>query len=219
MTLMIASVREKDLVLTADGRSTTRKDGVVTGVDDAFQKLFPIPDHPLVVAHMGENRLGDEPLNAFFARFFQKLNAGDLTALQVADELRHYAHPAIRTRLQTLGTQANGCNLWVAGFGFEEKRPTIVELFWQWKNGALHTEERRFGATSVIPGGDGKDQIRPVNWRDVDNKTVDEVSKYHQSLMDEAMAAKLPHNSVGGHVHELVITREQWRWLRPPKAR
>jgi hypothetical protein len=54
MTLIIASVRQHDLVLTSDGRSTTMRNGKVAGVDDRYQKLFPIPDHPVVT----KNRRG-----------------------------------------------------------------------------------------------------------------------------------------------------------------
>jgi hypothetical protein len=37
--------------------------------------------------------------------------------------------------------------------------------------------------------------------------------------MDEAMNAKVEFNSVGGHVHELVITRAEWKWTLPPLPR
>ena len=217
MTLMLSSIRPRDILLTADGRSTTRVNGVVTGVDDRSQKLFPVPDHPLVIAHMGENRLGELSLGEFLGRFMRQLNAGDLTVLQVADRLRDYAHPAIRTRLTSLGLPANGCNLWVAGFGFEEKEPSAVELFWQLKDGALTIVEQQFRPISITSGGDGKSQIRPADLREVADRPIEQVRTYHRSLMNEALNAKVEHNSVGGHVHEVHITREHWRWMIPPK--
>ncbi|HEX2973312.1 MAG TPA: hypothetical protein VHP11_13335 [Tepidisphaeraceae bacterium] len=218
MTLIVASIRPQDVALTADGRSTTSTNGVVTGVDDAFQKLFPIPDHPVVIGHMGENRLANQPLRDFLHHFVQHLNTGNLTILEIADELCHYAHAAIRTRLKSLGNPKFGCNLWVAGFGLHEKQPKLVETFWRFKDDALMIEERQHGPLSVVLGGDGKQQISLPDWHAVEGKSVEEVRAYHLSLMNQAMQAKVEPNTVGGHIHEIVITPAECRWTQPPKA-
>lgn len=215
MTLIVASIRPHDVILTADGRSTTMKDGVVTGVNDHFQKLFPIPEHPIVIAHMGENQFAGMSIGAFLHRFITHLNAGDLTILRIADQLRAYAHPAVRARLQSLRHSANGCNLWVAGFGYREESPSMIEVFWKLDGDVLKTEERHFRPTCVAPGGDGARQIRQVDWHNVDGKSLESVELYHQSLLDEAINADVKPNTVGGHIHELVITPEQWQWTRP----
>ena len=219
MTLIVASIRPDDVVLTADGRSVTMEKGTVAAVNDHFQKLFPIPDHPVAIAHMGENDLGGEPLGQFLGRFVRRLNTGNYTILEISDQLRAYAHAAIRARLRSLGNPAFGCNLWVVGFSCHETGPSLVEVFWRLKDEVLTTEERRFVPTSVVPGGAGVGQIHKVDWRAVEGKSIKEVRAYHKNLMDEAVQAPLKPNSVGGRVHELVITREAWRWTQPPDGR
>jgi hypothetical protein len=51
MTLILASIRPHDLVLTADGRSSTMSNGKVNQIDDHYQKLLPIPDHSMAYHH------------------------------------------------------------------------------------------------------------------------------------------------------------------------
>ncbi|HZL34107.1 MAG TPA: hypothetical protein VFC78_02280 [Tepidisphaeraceae bacterium] len=216
MTLIVGSIRAHDVILTADGRSTRMENGVVTAIDDHFQKLFPIPAHPVVIAHMGENDLAGEPLGRFLGRFIEKLNAGNFTIQQIADRLRCYAQPAVRARLKTAGS-VNGCNLWVAGFSYLEPEPAIVETFWKYKEGVLYTEERRFGPTSVVPGGDGAKQIEPVNWHAIDGKSIRQVRAYHHTLMREATTANVKPNTVGGDIEEIVITPERWKWVKAPR--
>lgn len=217
MTLILASVRPHDLVLTSDGRSTTLRDGRVERINDRYQKLFPVPQHPLVLAHMGENDIGHTPIREFLDKFVRSLNVGNYTIQEIADKLREYAHAPIRARFRETKNPAWGVNLWIAGVGYHEEGPSMIELFWKMTDGVLRTEERRFLPTAVVPGGDGQDQIGHVDWRRIDRKSVDEVSRYHDSLMREAIAAKVEPNSVGGMVHEVVITAEHWRWTRPPE--
>ncbi|HSU66880.1 MAG TPA: hypothetical protein VLJ39_08420 [Tepidisphaeraceae bacterium] len=216
MTLIIASVRPHDIVLTADGRSETIVKGVVTGVDDHYQKLFPIPDHPVVIAHMGENLLGGKPVKAFLAKFIAGLNTGNFTIQEIADQLRAYAHPAIRARLNALGKPRFGVNLWVAGFGSHDEGPSVIETFWKYSDESLLTTERRFSPFCVVPGGDGQFEISKVDWHEIQGKSVDEVRAYHHRIMEQALHAKTDNNSVGGRIHELVITPASWRWTEPP---
>jgi hypothetical protein len=69
---------------------------------------------------------------------------------------------------------------------------------------------------SIIEGGDGQKQIHPADWHIENDKSIEQVREYHRSLMNEAMNAKVEFNSVGGHVHEVVITRAEWKWTLPP---
>jgi hypothetical protein len=220
MTLIIASIRPHDLVLTSDGRSTTMANGKVDRIDDHYQKLFPIPDHPVVIAHMGVNDIGGEPVRKFLGKFIAQVNVGNFTISELADELRQHSHAAIRARLKEkdLRNLHWGVNLWVAGFSFHEEAPSMIELFWKYSDDVLRTEERTFSPTYVVPGGDGKDQIAAVDWHNVAGKSVEEVRAYHHTLMKQAIDAKVDPNSVGGRVHELVITPAKWRWTQPPTA-
>lgn len=217
MTLIIGSIRSKDVILTADGRSTVTNHGRVVNTDDHFQKLFPVPHHPVVIAQMGENLLNGKPLPVFIGEFIQQLNTGNLTILQIMDELRQYVHPAIRARLQSLEHPLFDCNFWVAGFSAMEKSPSMIEVFWKLKDNVLLTEERRFLPIAVVPGGDGKNQIEKVDWHKVEGKSVDQVRAYHGTLMNEAMTAKINPNTVGGDICEVVITPVEWRWTKAPR--
>src|SRR4051794_32915559 len=116
MTLIIASIRPADVTLTADGRCTHRNaQGAVTGYEDDYQKLHPVPDHPIALAHHGENLLDNKPVKELLAAFFKNLNAGNHTVLEIADLLREYAHAAVRARLRALGRGA-ATGFWVVGF-------------------------------------------------------------------------------------------------------
>lgn len=218
MTLILASIRPNDVVLTADGRSITLDNGRVVGIDDHYQKLFPVPDHPLVIAHMGENLLDGKPVKNFLHPFIRHLNAGNLTILEIADQLREYAHPAIRARFEKLGTPAFGVNLWVVGFTYHEEGPRMVEVFWRRSNGVLTTEERHFEPIAVVPGGSGQHQIDHVDWHRIADKSIKQIRAYHRSLMKEATHAKVENNSVGGRIHELVINPDRCHWTRRPRS-
>jgi len=216
MTLMLASIRPSDVVITADGRSTTRTNGRVAGVDDHFQKLYPIPDHPVVIGNLGENDLDGKPLGEFLGEFFGQLNTGNHTIEQIADELRKFAHPAIRRRLKSVKAPEVRCGFWVAGFGSKEEHPRLVENFWKWKDPVLSCDEHQYVPISIVEGGDGQKQIHPADWHVEKDKSVEQVREYHKTMMDEALKARMEFNPVGGHVHELVITRSQWQWTQPP---
>jgi hypothetical protein len=214
MTLLIASIRRADVVLTADGRSTRRTDGVVTGVDDRYVKIHPVPEHPLAVAHHGENLLAGRPVAAFLAGFFATLNAGNHSVEGVADLLREYAHAAVRARLRTTG-KGSASSFWVIGFGAGEGEPRGVEVFWKWEGDHLTVDEREWRPVTLATGGDGKRQLPPTSWREVDGKDVAAVRAYHKRLMDAAIGAEVKDNPVGGRVHEVVITPEKWAWSMP----
>ena len=216
MTLLIASIRPRDIVVTADGRSTTWTNGKVTAVFDTLQKIFPVPDHPLFIAHHGQNQLNGKPVSELILAFIKPLNAGNLTIGEAADDLRMVMYGKVRDELSRLDPKMNGCGFWVGGFSVHEKSPALVELFWKWTGEALVLEERHWGPTAIVTGGDGKTQIGNVSWHDIDNKTVDEVREYHRALMDKAMRPRAEPNVVGGHVHELLVSRDEWKWTLPP---
>lgn len=215
MTLLIASIRRAEVVLTADGRCTHRANGKVTSIEDNYQKLHPIPEHPLAIAHHGENLLNGKPVKELLAGFFKTLNAGNHTVLEIGDLLQDYARPAIRTRLKSLGNGA-ASGFWVIGFGTQAREPFGMEAFWKWDD-HLNSEEREWKPITIVAGGDGKKQIPPVDYKAIEKATVEKVREYHESLMDTAIKTEMKDNPVGGHVHELVINREKWEWtIAPP---
>jgi len=216
MTFIVTSLRPHDIVITADSRATLENGGKFAGVLDTFQKIFPVPDHPVVLAHHGENDLGGKPLGEFIDAFIARLNAGNLTILAIADELRHYAHPAVRACLKGLVPEKHGCGFLIAGFGADDRGPSVVELFWKIHDEAVVTDERQSFPIAVIPSGSGASQADPADWHKIADRPVEKVRAYNDHLLDEAISAAVKENSVGGSIHEVVVTREKWEWTRPP---
>jgi hypothetical protein len=216
MTFIVTSLRPDDIVITADSRATLENGGKFAGVLDTFQKIFPVPDHPVVIAHHGENDLGKKTLGEFMDGFFARLNAGNLTILEMADELRHYAHPAVRKCLKGLSPEKHGCGFLVAGFGADDRGPSVVELFWKMHDEAIVTEERQWFPIAVIPSGSGASQADPADWHKIADYPVRKVREYNDHLLDEAIKASVKENTVGGRIHEVVVTREKWEWTMPP---
>jgi hypothetical protein len=217
MTLIITSLRPRDIVITSDSRATLETAGKITGFDDNYQKIFPMPHHPLVISHHGQNTLDHKTLPVFMDGFMSQLNAGDLTILEVADQFRTYAHDAIRRCLQGLGTIKTGCGFLFAGFGADDRGPAVVELFWKRQDNALITEERNWHPTAIVTSGDGKTQIDKVGWHQIADVPVEKVCNLHEQLLDQAIHAKVDPNSVGGPIQEIVVKREKWEWVKPPQ--
>jgi hypothetical protein len=217
VTLIITSIRPRDIVMTSDSRATLMMGNILTGDYDKYQKIFPMPDHPIVIGHHGENDLGSMPLSRFIEGFYAKLNAGNLTMLEVGDELRTYAHPAVRKRLRAISGRLTGCGFLIAGFSPHEKGPSVVEIFWSVHKEALVNEERQWRPIAVIPSGSGQKQITGVEWRAIADKPLEQVEAYNESLIEQAKKSKMEHNPVGGPIQEVAVTREGWKWA-PGKA-
>lgn len=258
MTLIVTSLRDDDLLVTADGRSRTMFDGRVTGMIDNYQKIFPLPGQPLAIFQHGENWLAGQPVQTFLAPLIARWVTGDRTIEAIAEELRLYADPHVRLRLDELGVNAAGCGLCVVGFdrsgvcdrggvfndGLQRgsngySGPKMIELYWQPERsrdshklnaveGGSTCEQRQWRATSVVPSGDGQRLIASVDWRQIADRSINDVRPYHRSLfeqaigtdehVDTALAEPVAHEpcSVGGHVHELQITRDGWTWTIAP---
>jgi len=225
MTLLIASIRPRDVLVTADGRCTVRGRGAdgtlrVTSIDDHYQKLHPVPDHPIVVAHHGENRIGGGPVKGFLGGFFKTINPGNHTIGELADQLRECAHAPVRARLKAVG-KGTASGFWIIGFDdvpdrAGERRPKGFELFWKWEGDHLSYEEREWKPTTLVAGGDGKKQLPNLSWKDIADLPLAKLEAYHKSLMDTAIKADMKENPVGGHVHELHVTENKWEWMIKP---
>jgi hypothetical protein len=217
MTFIVTSLCPHDIVITADSRAVLEKGGNFQGVIDNFQKIFPIPDHPVVIAHHGENELDRKPLDKFVGNFIARINTGNMTILDIADEFRSYAHPAVRACLKELGDFENhGCGFLIAGFGADDRGPSVVELFWKFREQALVTDEKQWFPPSIISSGSGAGQAERLDVGKIIDCPVEKVREYNDRLLDEAINAAVKQNTVGGSIHEVVVTREKWEWARPP---
>jgi len=219
MTLIISTLRKGEVLVTADGRCIRRTGGKVTEIIDDYQKIFPVPDHALAFVHHGENELDGKPVQEFLQPFIRHLNAGNLTIEQVCDELRTYAHPAIRKRLRQPGYSGGGSGFWIVGWGAQAQLPEQMETFWRLDGGSLTAVELAWKPNSIVTGGDGKKHLRSLSAQQVDDEPIEQVRQYHRSLMDDALKADIEPNTVGGHVHELLITPSGWKWTIEPKKR
>ena len=216
MTLILTTIRPSEVLITSDGRSVTTRDGKVTGVKDDLQKIFPVPDHPVAIVHHGENILDGRPVGEFIAKFIAQQNTGNLSILDLADELRHAAHAAIRKRLFNLRGES-GCGLLVAGFSSHQKGPQVVEVFWKLEKEALNTQEHKWAAGSMVASGSGQKQIPRLDADRAVKGSAAEARAYHAELMKAACEADVQNNTVGGHVHELLIAPAQWQWTQAPR--
>ncbi len=215
MTLILTTIRPSEVLITSDGRSVTTQAGKVTAVNDDVQKIFPVPDHPVAIAHHGENILDGKPVGEFIATFISQQNIGNMSILELADELRHAAHSPVRRRLFDVRGES-GFGLLVAGFSSHQKGPFVVEVFWKLEKEVLHTQELKWGAGSMIASGSGQKQIPKLDADRAVKGTIADARAYHAELMKAACEADVQNNTVGGHVHELLITPAKCDWTQAP---
>ncbi len=218
MTLILTTIRAREVLITSDGRSIATAGGKVTGVRDDLRKIFPVPDHPLAISHHGENLIDGKPVEQLIADFISQQNVGNMTVVQIADELRRLAHPPVRKRLTDIREPQIGCGFLIAGFSLRHDGPAVVELFWRYDGTVLHTAERKWEPGSIIASGSGTSRIPKLDGDRADRGSVDELKAYHWELMRTACRTAGNDNVVGGHVHELLITPARWQWTRPPKT-
>jgi hypothetical protein len=213
MTLLISSLRRSDVLLTADGRSTLRMGTVVTGFRDKTQKLFPVPNLPVVIGQHGQNMFHGQRVGAIIRDFSSRLIQG-LGIRDIADRLGAELHDEVRNTLSHLNDTAAG--IWVVGFGRGEDEPYHAEVFWKWEGDQFVVREGSWSPCDIIMAGDGHKGLPPTNIRDIDDASVETVQSVNGKLMDLALNAKVTPNSVGGHVHEVLVRPWGWEWTKPP---
>jgi hypothetical protein len=211
MTLLACSLRQMDALVTADGRSIESRGKIVTRIRDDFQKLFPVPSQPVVIAEHGQNSFDGHTVSDWIRQFCDRLTPG-LSIPQIGDHLREFLHPIVRHTLQD-DNNAAGC--WIVGFGRGEDVPEHVEIFWKWEGPEFVVRENHWRPTDILLGGSGSIGLR-ADIRRIESASVETVRAMHADLFTRSM--NIPRNPqvVGGQIHELLITPHGWEWTLPP---
>jgi len=215
MTLLASTLRKMDVLVTADGRSISRRNGVVVGIHDQTQKIFPVQDQPIVIAHHGQNHFWGHPIGRIVKDFAADLIPG-LSITAILDRLREALHAEVRDTLTKLPPDtAAGC--WIVGFGRGEDEPEHAEVFWKVEGEQLVCRENHWRPTSIMLAGSGSKGLR-TEWAKVVDASVATVQATHERLFEAALQADVHPNTVGGHIHELLILPHGWQWTRPPAS-
>ena len=213
MTLLISSLRRPDVLLTADGRSTLRQGTVVTGFRDKTQKLFPVDSQPVVICQHGQNMFHGHTIAEIIRNFAADLIPGR-SIRDISVELGIALHEEVRDTLSTL-PEGNAAGVWVVGFGRGEDEPEHAEVFWKWDGDQFVTRESCWRACDIIMAGDGKNGLKP-RLGEIVEASLATVQSENARLMTAALNADVHPNSVGGHVHEVVVQPWGWTWTIPP---
>lgn len=222
MTLLIGTVSNTNIVITADGLSRTHP---VTGggiQSSTFKKIFPLRGMPVAIAHHGYNIIDSHPINEFLEKFIVQ-GETDRTTLgvyEIALELQKFTDAAARAIFSN-PANTGVIGFWVAGLFNKTQAPVLYEICWpnqpdpkQWK--------------IIVFGGDGKEFIchhiteleqAPSKCREIENYTVDDALNLHKKLYAEAERKQNEErkNIFGGHQHQLVIQTGGWRWTKVPR--
>jgi hypothetical protein len=230
MTLLIgtkACSKKPHVVITADGLSTTW-DGVTRRVSsERVQKIFPIPDVPIVVAHYGENVICGRTMDSFLGQFVRECPERSTKSIDdIAKALGDYADMSARSTLGEIGTRKI-IGFWVAGIVDCRRYPELVEVYWK-----RDPESGRIACKTQVRGnlalaGDRGDLIshfcrQPVDgmfhFEKIPKKDINYALKFHARLyrIAETKQTESADLLFGGHRHQLTIGRDGWKWTVPP---
>lgn len=222
MTLLIGTISERYIVLTADGLSSVNPTTGAGIGSDAFQKIFPIPDIPIVLAHHGLNILSGMPIWDFIENYVRQSGAwlGTATIKEIADDVRSYTAKAAEFVLSHPSNKGV-IGFWIAGYSPREGRFELYEVCWPDNSTPVRHE-------LMVLGGDGKqfielyldkslDQFHPNSlW----HSPIDRTLRYHHALYKKAeeMQDASRQHIFGGQQHQLVLEKSRWRWTKRPVA-
>ncbi len=192
---------------------------------DTFQKIFPLPKKPLVIAHHGENIFLDEtgkeiPLQAFLVAFFRD-NADvfeQVSIESITGKIAEKIEPIVRHTLRNRGEELIG--FWVAGFARGRVKPEIYEIVW-FKNGNVDLHP----CHNLVVGGEGQEHLPPsvrdyldgsYNVNIIPKASVEKVRRYHDKLFPIALRKEQEPRRFSQEIDQLAIMRDCWRWIIKP---
>ncbi len=222
MTLLIGTVSNTNIVITADGLSRTHP---VTGggvQSTTFKKIFPLPRMPVAIAHHGYNILDSHPINEFLEKFIAQGEMDRTTpgVYEIALELQKFTDAAARAIFDS-PTNTGVIGFWIAGLLNKTQAPVLYEICWP----NQHDPKQH---KIIVFGGDGQEFIghhiaelerAPSKCREIENYTVDDALNLHRKLYAEAERKQNEErkNIFGGHQHQLIIQAGGWRWTKAPR--
>ena len=222
MTLLIETMSNDHAMLTADGLSIpNRTTGAGINRDD-LQKIFPLSNVPIAIAHHGINLIDGCEVSQLISEFEKSLGQGlsQYSVPTIAKNLRAYTDLAAKS---TLANPANeGCiGFWVTGFAQNNMKPLFYEVLWPNEPSVVEHYDAVFG------GGGKKFIERYLNNRlgKFDLRQAHGFKRVyagycHDALYREAEAAqrRAGERIFGGHQHRLLIRKGGCQWLKSPKA-
>jgi hypothetical protein len=223
MTLLIETISRDHALLTADGLCRSNPiTGVGTDLDD-LQKIFPLSNLPMAIAHHGFNIIHGKEIAQLINEFEASLDEGlrQYSVQRVAENLRDYADTDAKSTLAN-PTNQGVIGFWITGFSSNKSKPECYEIVWPSK-----PVPQKLG--SVVFGGSGQEFInRYLNNRlgQFDLRQVNQFSRSTAALCHDALykAAEATQNRTGqrifgGHQHRLLINKNRWEWMKRPRSR
>jgi hypothetical protein len=222
MTLLVGTRSSRHVVISADGMSSLTQDGTrkVSRLD--LQKIFPVEQTAIAVAHHGENRIDGIPVETLLPTF---LSANAWTSIaQLIDALVHEFDTRIRGTLLRI-QDAEKCAFWACGFSRSLKTPSIVEVEWKKEGVSINRTETKAG--NLFMSGIGHDVVAeytkaPIDgqftWNRLRSANEKYHLRYHEKLWSiaESRQASANEQLFGGHKHTIVLTPRGWRWAIAP---
>jgi hypothetical protein len=224
MTLILGTLLNSYVILTADGRCIKESSSGDETIIDRYQKIFPIPNLPIAIVHHGQNvikgRDVKEIVSDFINRHFdgiRKNSIYDITKLLI-----EFVDADAKTTLETLAKKSV-IGFWVAGFGYLSSRPELYETVWP---DTIEPQSRQ----GIIMGGNGQQFIHEYanqalgNFKPqgIEKRNIRYAYRYIDKLYKTAEDEQLRHSAhiFGGHRHQLVISKSKreakWEWTIPP---
>lgn len=202
MTLLLATVTESGILVTADGLSCA------TSLRDAsgratLQKVFPVPSHAIAIAQCGPNslkvRTGKISLERWLGRFFEQLDADDVIAIARSVREGILSDEVEKKRNNRFFNKA--AYLWIMGYSLGESAP---ELFCA----------SEAGVRSLVDGealpfrtcmGAGADLLSGCEWQNHDEAWLQATER--QETRGKPV--------FGGRKHRVLVTPQGCRWEEP----
>jgi hypothetical protein len=224
VTLLIGTISNANIIITADGLSIAHPTAGSGIKSDTVQKIFPFSSIAVAIAHHGFNILDGSPVDEFLRKFMTTAGK-DFTTLGVYEitiELQKFTDRAARkifTDGKNIGVGVVG--FWVAGFLTKKLKPILYEICWP---DEPDPKERRL----VVFGGSGSKFIKHyIKEFEKDSSkceklrlsSVEDALKFHNEIYQEAeKEQKAGENIFGGDKHQLLIKKDGCCWINKPHA-
>lgn len=223
MTLLTGTRSPKQVVVSADGLcvSTQGSERHTSCLD--LQKIFPLEHGTVAIAHHGENKISDTPVETLIRPL---LSSDPTTPIsRLVESLVQKLDSPIRSTLSEI-CDAQKCAFWVCGFTQGTTAPTIIEI--EWKKTETSIEFEQTDAGDLFMSGDGhqfvaKYRSDPIDaqfsWNKLWSANEEYHLRFHEKLWRIAEKRQTAENKqlFGGHKHVVVLTPKQWRWAAPPR--
>jgi hypothetical protein len=230
VTLLIGTILNTNIIITADGLSLTHPADGGRIKSNTIQKIFPLTSMSVAIAHHGFNILDGSPVDEFLGKFMTTAGR-DFTTLsvyQITVKLQEFTDPAAREILAVpKNKNVSGIGFWVAGFLTEKSEPVLYEIFWP-----NEPNPKKCGILTF--GGNGRKFIEhhiDEFKKDASKReqlrlySVADALKFHNDLYQEAEEKQEAEKKqqAGGNIfcgdkHQLLIKKDGCCWINKPDA-